>query len=256
MGCGGSRVGPKPGSDSDSDSGSDGAKGGTGADKKGAAGGDAAEGEATAADASPSPAKASHKGEGEGGGEGEGAGEDMPDHPAVGTYVCCPDEDTMSDIDHHHVKVKAEGSQLRWCNRAGVSWRLTPRADGDLDVDKECPYYEGGYTVCKFFTQVYNGSTLVTSLLGPSGETYGLSGSSDPVCYGDLIKLVNRYDPTKGYLDTCNHNATNTGFGVQTSSNPNRDGCSGTWHLEVVGGERLDCVAPWVREQADEEDEE
>eukprot|EP00964_Phaeocystis_antarctica_P152768 scaffold120796_cov60-Phaeocystis_antarctica.AAC.2 len=309
----------------------------------------------------------------------------MPDHPAVGTYVCCPDEDTMSDIDHHHVIVKAEGSQLRWCNRAGVSWRLTPRADGDLDVDKECPYYEGGYTVCKVVNQVYNGSTLVTSLLGPSGETYGLSGRADPVCYGDLIKLVNRYDPMKGYLDTCNHNATNTGFGVQTSSeedrdggsgtwqivrndltsstdpedpdpvnygdmiklvnqydpakgyldtcnhngtntgfgvetssnpnrdggsgtwqivwvnltsstdtvgdghfiklvnqydpakgyldtcnhnatntgfgvetssNPNRDGCSGTWQLEVVGGERLDCVAPWVREQADEEDEE
>ena len=172
-----------------------------------------------------------------------------------------------NDNDQHYVAVTSGGrrgvhaqpralrldSQLHWSNRAGESWRLTPRADGDFDVGEECPYYEGGYTVCKVVTEVYNGSTLVTSLLGPSGETYGLSGSSDPVCYGDLIKLVNRYDPMKGYLDTCNHNATNTGFGVETSSNPNRDGCSGTWQLEVVGGERLDCVAPWLPEQADEE---
>ena len=49
-----------------------------------------------------------------------------------------------------------------------------------------------------------------------------------------MIKLVNQldhYDPPKGYLDTCNHNDTNTGFGVQTSSNPNRDGGSGTWQI-------------------------
>ena len=49
-----------------------------------------------------------------------------------------------------------------------------------------------------------------------------------------MIKLVNQldhYDPPKGYLDTCNHNDTNTGFGVQTSSDPNRDGGSGTWQI-------------------------
>ena len=54
--------------------------------------------------------------------------------------------------------------------------------------------------------------------------------------YGDMIKLVNQYDPAKGYLDTCNHNSDRTGFGVQTSSNPTRhptpDGGSGTWQIK------------------------
>merc|ERR1740133_491535 len=63
-----------------------------------------------------------------------------------------------------------------------------------------------------------------------------------------MIKLVNQYDPAKGYLDTCNHNGTNTGFGVETSSNPNRDGGSGTWQIESFGGPSDDdYVAPWLQ---------
>ena len=65
--------------------------------------------------------------------------------------------------------VRAEGGRVRWSNRAGVSWMLTPRADGDLDVGEECPYYSNGYTVCKV---VRNAAGSVTSLLGPGGEVY------------------------------------------------------------------------------------
>ena len=61
-----------------------------------------------------------------------------------------------------------------------------------------------------------------------------LTSSTDTVRKGDMIKLVNqldKYDPPKGYLDTCCFNDTNDGFGVRTSSDPNRDGGSGTWQI-------------------------
>ena len=93
---------------------------------------------------------------------------------AVGTY----EHDCENQNDYHFVTVTAEGLQLRWSNRAGVSWSLTPRADGDLDVGEECPYYSNGYTVCKV---VRNAAGSVTSLLGPSGEPYDLQATPDPV---------------------------------------------------------------------------
>ena len=46
-----------------------------------------------------------------------------------------------------------------------------------------------------------------------------------------MIKLVNQYDAAKVYLDMCCFNDTNDGFGVRTSSDPNRDGGSGTWQI-------------------------
>eukprot|EP00964_Phaeocystis_antarctica_P111109 scaffold75402_cov68-Phaeocystis_antarctica.AAC.5 len=60
-----------------------------------------------------------------------------------------------------------------------------------------------------------------------------LTSGSGPVTYGDKIKLVNQFeiDSAKGYLDTLGANGTNTGFGVQTSSNSKRNGGSGTWQL-------------------------
>ena len=87
----------------------------------------------------------------------------------VGAYECHKYDGTNGKNDYHYVTVKAEGLQLRWSNRAGVSWMLTPRADGDLDVGEECPYYRSGYTVCKV---VRNAAGSVTSLLGPWGEVY------------------------------------------------------------------------------------
>ena len=62
--------------------------------------------------------------------------------PLVGTYECHKYDGTKNKNDWHYVTIKAEGSQLRWSNRAGVSRMLTPRADGNLDVGKECPYYK------------------------------------------------------------------------------------------------------------------
>ena len=45
--------------------------------------------------------------------------------------------------------------------------------------------------------------------------------------YGHMIKLVNQYDAAKGYLDACNHNATNTG-GLASRPRQTRTS-SGTW---------------------------
>ncbi len=87
----------------------------------------------------------------------------------VGTYECHKYDGTKNKNDWHYVTIKAEGSQLRWSNRAGVSWMLTPRADGNLDVGKECPYYTNGHTVCQV---VRNSTGSVTSLLGPWDEHY------------------------------------------------------------------------------------
>ena len=71
---------------------------------------------------------------------------------------------------------------------------------------------------------------------GPGTGTWqivreNLSSDSGPVNYGDKIKLVNQYNPEKGYLDSCGHNSTNTGYGVLTSSNPNRGPGTGTWQI-------------------------
>ena len=87
----------------------------------------------------------------------------------VGAYECHKHDGTTTKNNWHYVTVSAEGGRVRWSNRAGVSWMLTPRADGDLDVGEECPYYRSGYTVCKV---VRNAAGSVTSLLGPSGEVY------------------------------------------------------------------------------------
>ena len=87
----------------------------------------------------------------------------------VGTYECHKYDGTKNKNDWHYVTIKEEGSQLCWSNRAGVSWMLTPRADGNLDVGKECPYYTNGHTVCQV---VRNSTGSVTSLLGPWDEHY------------------------------------------------------------------------------------
>ena len=87
----------------------------------------------------------------------------------VGAYECHKYDGTNGKNDYHYVTIKAEGLQLRWSNRAGVSWMLTPRADGNLDVGKECPYYTNGHTVCQV---VRNSTGSVTSLLGPWDEHY------------------------------------------------------------------------------------
>jgi len=91
------------------------------------------------------------------------------DAGGIGTYECHKYDGTKTKNDWHYVTIKAEGSQLRWSNRAGVSWMLTQRADGNLDVGKECPYYKNGHTVCQV---VRNSAGSVTSLLGPWGEPY------------------------------------------------------------------------------------
>jgi len=87
----------------------------------------------------------------------------------VGTYECHLYDGTQNKNDWHYVTIMAGGSRLRWSNRAGVSWMLTPRADGNLDVGEECPYYKNEHTVCQV---VRNSADSVTSLLGPWGEAY------------------------------------------------------------------------------------
>ncbi|MEM9164810.1 MAG: hypothetical protein AAGC54_17305, partial [Cyanobacteria bacterium P01_F01_bin.4] len=58
---------------------------------------------------------------------------------------------------------------LRWTNRAGVSWTLTPTADKEiLSVGQDCPYYNRGYTQAT--VKWTNGQ--VTGLLGPGNELY------------------------------------------------------------------------------------
>lgn len=51
--------------------------------------------------------------------------------------------------------------------------------------------------------------------------------------YGHMIKLVNQYDAAKGYLDACNHNATNTG-GLASRPRQTRTS-SGTWQYNAQG---------------------
>ena len=80
----------------------------------------------------------------------------------VGAYECHKHDGTTTKNNWHYVTVSAEGGRVRWSNRAGVSWMLTPRVDGDLDVGEKCPHYSNGYTVCKV---VRNAAGSVTSLL-------------------------------------------------------------------------------------------
>ena len=47
---------------------------------------------------------------------------------------------------------------------------------------------------------------------------------------GDLVHLINQYNPAKGYLDTYGHTGCG-GFGVETTSTKDRDNGSGTWRI-------------------------
>ena len=55
------------------------------------------------------------------------------------------------------------------------------------------------------------------------------------VMYGDMVKLINQYNPANGYLDTFGHSGRG-GYGVETSPNPDRDGGSGTWQVVSNNG--------------------
>lgn len=60
------------------------------------------------------------------------------------------------------------------------------------------------------------------------------TGKTGTVGSGDLVYLVNQYDPPKGFLDTrgsgCEHNL----LCVSTTTSPNRHAYSGVWKIELV----------------------
>ena len=64
----------------------------------------------------------------------------------VGNYVChlyFPNPN-----DWHFVTISSMGDgTLKWSNRAGKSWRLTPTGNPDIySLGSDCPYYEAGRT--------------------------------------------------------------------------------------------------------------
>ena len=64
----------------------------------------------------------------------------------VGNYVC--HQSGPNPNDWHFVSVRAmNDGTLKWTNRAGKSWRLTPTGDSDTySLGSDCPYYEVGNT--------------------------------------------------------------------------------------------------------------
>ena len=81
-----------------------------------------------------------------------------------------------------------------------------------------------GMTVDEVEQMTTNEFLLLFASIGEMPEATGIN-------YGNTLQLVNQYNPAKGYLDSCGHNSTSTGYGVQTSSNPDRGPGTGTWQL-------------------------
>lgn len=73
----------------------------------------------------------------------------------------------------HYVTISwdtTNNNALRWTNRAGVSWTLTPTSNKEiLAVGQDCPYYSRGYT--QAIVQ-WDNNGQVTGLLGPGNEPY------------------------------------------------------------------------------------
>ena len=77
--------------------------------------------------------------------------------------------------DWHFVTVTKTSSGYVWKNKANRSWTLKWKAGSskELDVGKECPYYNRGYKVANIRQ---DSSGNVTGIQGPGGEWY-LKGS-------------------------------------------------------------------------------
>eukprot|EP00814_Leptocylindrus_danicus_P022406 CAMPEP_0116022088 /NCGR_PEP_ID=MMETSP0321-20121206/10779_1 /TAXON_ID=163516 /ORGANISM="Leptocylindrus danicus var. danicus, Strain B650" /LENGTH=235 /DNA_ID=CAMNT_0003493093 /DNA_START=211 /DNA_END=918 /DNA_ORIENTATION=- len=72
-----------------------------------------------------------------------------------------------------YVNVKQVGKHpnatLMWRNRAGISWKLTPKAFPMLATGHDCPYFKEGYISCPIVRD-FHGDVLY--LVGPFGEQY------------------------------------------------------------------------------------
>ena len=93
-----------------------------------------------------------------------GAGSD----PIAGSYLCTQYIGNSGENDWHHVTLVSEpDGTYKWNNRAGRTWTLTMRGDGNLDVGTNCPYYET-HKVCRVLRE----GERVAGLLGPFDERY------------------------------------------------------------------------------------
>ena len=91
-----------------------------------------------------------------------------------GKYECTYHDDGGYKSDWHHVVVQRDKETfqtpvLRWTNRAGISWKLTPRSFPMLATGEDCPYFNKGYISCPIVRDLHG---KVIYLVGPSGERY------------------------------------------------------------------------------------
>ena len=95
----------------------------------------------------------------------------IDDVPGTYEYVAHDGFGEKSDRDYVDVKriAKYPNAVLLWRNRAGVSWRLTPKAFPMLATGNDCPYFKDGYVSCPIVRD-FHGDVLY--LIGPFGEQY------------------------------------------------------------------------------------
>jgi len=64
----------------------------------------------------------------------------------VGNYVCHLYDPNPNEW-HFVTVISMDDGTLKWTNRAGASWKLTPTADpATYSLGSDCPYYERGVT--------------------------------------------------------------------------------------------------------------
>ena len=100
----------------------------------------------------------------------------------VGRYECSAYVGTSNENSWHHATIAAVpvlavqfgGAPLRWKNKAGVEWSLTPSGDSAaLAVGDDCPYFTSGYASCAVEC---DSDGRVTAVFGPGGERYCRTG--------------------------------------------------------------------------------
>ena len=100
----------------------------------------------------------------------------------VGHYECSAYVGTSNENGWHHVTIAAVpvlavqfgGAPLKWKNKAGVEWSLTPSGDSAaLAVGDDCPYFTSGYASCAVEC---DSDSRVTAVFGPGGERYCRTG--------------------------------------------------------------------------------
>jgi ribosomal protein S18 acetylase RimI-like enzyme len=101
-------------------------------------------------------------------------------------FECHLYDGTKNKNDWHYVEIAAPGPKKgskekkeralwathRWKNRAGASWDLRLRPDGQVfEVGEDCPYFSDGHTLCLILR---DDAHRICAVLGPWDERYDI----------------------------------------------------------------------------------